>query len=119
MGDHKYKYGIKIRQIFNECSKIIEVITCQAHCLDGRLSSAIFSAGVPGARVVKALNHLQLSFSPATLQPKAASACCSIPATTQAPRPGCGPDRKASLALILGPLFLGGLVQFPAGRCSR
>lgn len=44
-----------------------------------------------GSRSIGAAIICSYIFSLATLQPKAANASCSIPATTQAPRPGSAP----------------------------
>jgi predicted dinucleotide-binding enzyme len=50
--------------------------------LAGRSSSEVFADLVPGARVVKAFNHLKPQLRPAIPEPRADGACSSMRATT-------------------------------------
>jgi predicted dinucleotide-binding enzyme len=86
--------------------------------LDGRVSSEVFADLVPGARVVKAFNHLRAEVLAG--DPKADGACCSIPAmTTQ--------QRQKSRHSSIGSALLASILDrsrsaasslsFPAGHC--
>ena len=54
--------------------------------LGGHVSSAVFADLVPGARVVKAFNHLRAEVLASDPSGDGVGACCSIPAMTRRPR---------------------------------
>jgi hypothetical protein len=64
--------------------------------LKGRVTSEVFTDLVPGARVVKAFNHLRAQVLAGDL--RADGACCSIPATTTQQRP---PARRPQVSWYL------------------
>lgn len=86
--------------------------------LDGRLSTEIFAEMVPGARVVKAFNHLQpqlLSGDPAA---EGGRRVLFYSGDDRAARATVGTliERLGFFGIDLGPLAVGaGLTQFPGG----
>jgi predicted dinucleotide-binding enzyme len=86
--------------------------------LHGRLSSEVFTGLVPGARVVKAFNHLQphlLSGDPAAEGGRRVLFYSGDDARAKA-EVGALIERLGFFGVDLGPLSVGGsLVQFPGG----
>ena len=105
-------------RIVIDANNPIEAPLFKPAALGGRLSSAIFSEFVPGARVVKAFNHLQphlLSGNPAAEGGKRVLFYSGDDASAKA-RIGSLIERLGFFGIDLGPLALGGsLVQFPGG----
>jgi predicted dinucleotide-binding enzyme len=86
--------------------------------LNGRLSSEVFSDLVPGARVVKALNHLQAHLISADPAAEGGRRVLFYSGDDADAKAGIGAliDRLGFFGLDLGPLAIGGrLVQFPGG----
>ena len=86
--------------------------------LNGRLSSEVFAGLVPGARVVKAFNHLQphlLSGDPRAEGGRRVLFYSGDDAGSKA-EVGALIDRLGFFGIDLGPISVGGrLVQFPGG----
>lgn len=105
-------------RIVIDANNPIEAPLFKPAALGGRLSSEIFSDLVPGARVVKAFNHLQphlLSGDPRAEGGKRVLFYSGDDATAKA-AVGALIDRLGFFGIDLGPLAVGGsLVQFPGG----
>ncbi len=86
--------------------------------LHGRLSSEVFAELVPGARVVKALNHLQAHLLATDPQAEGGRRVLFYSGDDVSARADVGAlvERLGFFGLDLGPLAVGGrLVQFPGG----
>ena len=86
--------------------------------LHGRLSSEVFSGLVPGARVVKAFNHLQAHLISGDPHAEGGRRVLFYSGNDANAKTEIGTliDRLGFFGLDLGPLSMGGhLVQFPGG----
>jgi predicted dinucleotide-binding enzyme len=105
-------------RIVIDANNPIEAPLFKPAVLHGRLSSEIFAELVPGARVVKAFNHLQphlLSGDPAAEGGRRVLFYSGDDARAKA-EIGALIERLGFFGVDLGPLSVGGsLVQFPGG----
>lgn len=86
--------------------------------LRGRLSSEVFADLVPGARVVKAFNHLQPHLLSGNPQAEGGKRVLFFSGDDAAARADVGAliDRLGFFGIDLGPIAVGGkLVEFPGG----
>ncbi len=86
--------------------------------LRGRLSSEVFADLVPGARVVKAFNHLQPHLLTGNPQAEGGKRVLFFSGDDAAARADVGAliDRLGFFGIDLGPIAVGGkLVEFPGG----
>lgn len=106
------------RRIVIDANNPIEAPLFKPAELGGRLSTEVFSGMVPGARVVKAFNHLQphlLSGDPAAEGGQRVLFYSGDDAASKA-EVGALIERLGFFGIDLGPISVGGrLVQFPGG----
>jgi 8-hydroxy-5-deazaflavin:NADPH oxidoreductase len=96
----------------------IEAPLFQPIDLDGRASSEVFSDLVPGAKVVKAFNHLQAHLLSTDPRAEGGRRVLFYSGDDTAAKAGIGAiiERLGFFGLDLGPLSVGArLVQFPGG----
>jgi predicted dinucleotide-binding enzyme len=101
-----------------DANKAIEAPLFKAVELHGRLSSEIFGDFVPGARVVKAFNHLFASLLSGDPQAEGGKRVLFYSGDDDAAKAKVGAliERLGFFGIDLGPLAVGGrLIQFPGG----
>jgi predicted dinucleotide-binding enzyme len=101
-----------------DANNAIEAPLFKAVELHGRLSSEIFGDFVPGARVVKAFNHLFASLLSGDPQAEGGKRVLFYSGDDDAAKAKVGAliERLGFFGIDLGPLAVGGrLIQFPGG----
>jgi predicted dinucleotide-binding enzyme len=105
-------------RIVIDANNAIEAPDFKAAELNGRLSSEIFGDLVPGARVVKAFNHLFASLLAGDPQAEGGKRVLFYSGDDDAAKADVGGliERLGFFGIDLGPLAVGGrLIQFPGG----
>jgi 8-hydroxy-5-deazaflavin:NADPH oxidoreductase len=106
------------RRIVIDANNPIEAPLFKPVDLKGRVSSEVFAELVPGARVVKAFNHLRAEILAGDPKEKGGRRVLFYSGDDNAAKArGSGPDRSDRVCRIdLGPLAVGGkLTEFPGG----